>query len=357
MHHLHDLRRRKTNQQLCIKIRINSSFVQNGYDNDSNSDSNSNSNYEQYITLSDLTKEQELKWFSDNDKDIIPEHVHDTDPEFDLRYLGKNAIKLEPHLHTCINLKIALKISTTTMVQLASRSNLAKKEINIRGEIINAGYVGNIIAILQNDSEKAYVIEPNERIAQAIFLPLVKIAQLVSVKNRKELGITARGIQGFGLMNRIDVPVNMMEEEIIGQGEIISTSQTISIPLYSQYMLAIKRREKEQEQIFEAEATLCESGKIGLINLHIPAKSHNHIKILIYNNTENVVEIPKETTLKYLTTEIEDQAPSSIPNFPQLCRYVEITSQTIYRQNKCYLLQPEQLEHINMGNLDPLQQM
>ncbi|KAG9289669.1 hypothetical protein G9A89_014404 [Geosiphon pyriformis] len=40
-----------------------SSSVQNGNDNDNNinSDSNSDSNYEQYIALSDLTKEQELK--------------------------------------------------------------------------------------------------------------------------------------------------------------------------------------------------------------------------------------------------------------------------------------------------------
>ncbi|KAG9293366.1 hypothetical protein G9A89_007612, partial [Geosiphon pyriformis] len=52
--------------------------------------------------------------------------------------------------------------------------------------------------MLQNDSEKAYVIEPNEKIAQAIFLPLVKIAQLVSVGNRKKLKITAKGIQEFG---------------------------------------------------------------------------------------------------------------------------------------------------------------
>ncbi|KAG9299193.1 hypothetical protein G9A89_013841 [Geosiphon pyriformis] len=80
------------------------------------------------------------------------------------------------------------------MVQLASRSSLMKKKINIKGEIIDAGYVGNIIAILQNDSEKAYIIEPNKKIAQVIFLPLVKIAQLVSIGNRKKLGITAKGI-------------------------------------------------------------------------------------------------------------------------------------------------------------------
>ncbi|KAG9303589.1 hypothetical protein G9A89_018485 [Geosiphon pyriformis] len=322
-----------------------SSSVQygNNNNNDSNSDLNPNPDYEQYIALSNLAKKQELKWFSDNNKDIMPECVHDTNARFDLRYPRKEAIQLEPHLRTCIDLKIALEILATTMVQLASRSSLAKKGINIRGGIIDAEYIGNIIAMLQNNSEKTYVIEPNEKIAQAIFLPLVKIAQLVSVKNREELGITAKEIQGFGSIGRIDVLVNMVKEKIIGQKEIILTT--------------IERREKKQEQIFEAEATLCESKKIGLINLHIPAKSHNYIKIPIYNNTGNIVEISEGTTLGYLTTEIKDQAPSNIPDFPQLCGYVDITSQTIYGRNKCYLLQPKQLEQMNMGNLDSLQQM
>ncbi|KAG9290866.1 hypothetical protein G9A89_011016 [Geosiphon pyriformis] len=122
-------------------------------------------------------------------------------------------------------------------------------------------------------------------------------------------------------------------------------------------MLAIERKEKKQEQIFEAEANFCESGDIGLINLYIPAKSYSHIKIPIYNNTGKVINIPEGTTIKYLTTEIEDQPPNLIPDFPQLCGYINITSQTIYEQDKCYLLQPEQLEQINMGNLDPLQHM
>ncbi|KAG9298624.1 hypothetical protein G9A89_012692 [Geosiphon pyriformis] len=128
----------------------------------------------------------------------MPECVHDTNARFDLRYPGKDAIKLEPHLCTCINLKVVLEIPATTMVQLASRSSLAKKRINIKGGIIDAEYVETIIAILQNDSEKTYIIEPNKKITQAIFLPLVKIAQLVLMENRKKLGITARGIQGFG---------------------------------------------------------------------------------------------------------------------------------------------------------------
>ncbi|KAG9297434.1 hypothetical protein G9A89_020835 [Geosiphon pyriformis] len=173
-----------------------SSSVQNG--NKNYNDSNSNLNPEQYIVLPDLTKKQKLKWFSDNNESIMPECAHNTDAKFNLRYSKKDAIKLKPHLHTCIDLKIALEILEITIIQLASRSSLAKKGINIRRKIIDAGYIGNIIAMLQNDLEKTYTIDPNKKIAQAIFLPLMKIAQLVSVGNREKLKITARGIQRFG---------------------------------------------------------------------------------------------------------------------------------------------------------------
>ncbi|KAG9306039.1 hypothetical protein G9A89_020234 [Geosiphon pyriformis] len=281
-------------------------------------DSNFNSNPKTFIALPDLIKEQELKWFSNNSKGIMSEHMHSTDAKFDLRYPEKDAIKLEPHL-----------------------SSLAKRGINIRGGIINTGYVGNIIAMLQNNSEKTYIIEPNKKIAQTIFL--------------QKLGITVRGIQKFGSTSRIEVPVNMAEEKIFGQGEIISTSQVISIPSYDQYMIVIERKMKDKDQIFEAETSFCESEEIGLINLYILAKNHNHIKIPIYNTTGDAITIPERTIIRYISTELENQPPSIIPDFPQLCKYVDITSQTIYRQKECYLLQPEQLEQMNIGNLDPLQ--
>ncbi|KAG9290029.1 hypothetical protein G9A89_010335 [Geosiphon pyriformis] len=286
-----------------------SSSVQCGnkkYSN-SNSNSNSDSNFEQYIALPNLNKKQELKWFSNNNEGIMSECAHDTNAGFNLKYPGKNLIKLEPHSCTCIDLKIALKIPATTIVQLASRSSLVKKKINIKGGIIDAEYMRNIIAMLQNDSKKIYTIDSNEKIAQAIFLFLVKIAKLVSVENREELGITTKKIQGFGSTGRIDVPVNMAEEKIINKEEIISTCQPISIPPYDQYMVVIERKVKDQIQIFETEATLCESEEIGLTNLYIPAKNHNYIKISIYNNTGNIVEISKKTIISYLNTEIKDQ--------------------------------------------------
>ncbi|KAG9300121.1 hypothetical protein G9A89_000861 [Geosiphon pyriformis] len=149
-----------------------SSSVQNGNSNN-NTNSNSDLNPEQYIVLPNFFKEQKLKWFSNNNEGIMPEYVHNTDTEFDLRYPRKNAIKLESYSHTCIDLKIVLKIPAMIMIQLASKNSLTKKGIYIKRGIINAGYIGNIIVMLQNDSEKAYIIKPNEKIAQTIFLPLI----------------------------------------------------------------------------------------------------------------------------------------------------------------------------------------
>ncbi|KAG9283974.1 hypothetical protein G9A89_005481 [Geosiphon pyriformis] len=216
------------------------------YGNNNNNSSNSNLNPEQYIVFSDLTKEQELKWFSDNNKSIMPECVHNTDAEFDLKYPGKEAIRLELYLHICIDLKVALEIPATTMVQLASRNSLVEKKIYIRKRIIDTEYIRNIIAMLQNDLKKTYIIEPNEKIAQTIFLPLVKIVQLVLAENREKLGITAKGIKEFRFMERIDVLVNIAEEEIIDKKKIIFICQPISISPYSQYILIIERKIKNQ---------------------------------------------------------------------------------------------------------------
>ncbi|KAG9288842.1 hypothetical protein G9A89_002843 [Geosiphon pyriformis] len=48
----------------------------------------------------------------------------------------------------------------------------------------------------------------------------------------------------------------------------------------------------------------------------------------------DIIKIPERIIIGYLTTEIEEQLPNTIPDFSQLCRYVNITSQTIYEQKK-----------------------
>ncbi|KAG9289706.1 hypothetical protein G9A89_014441 [Geosiphon pyriformis] len=67
----------------------------NSTDNDNN-DSNSTSNTEQYIMLLNLTIEQELIQFSDNNENIMSEHAHNTDARFEHEYSGQTTIVKNP---------------------------------------------------------------------------------------------------------------------------------------------------------------------------------------------------------------------------------------------------------------------
>ncbi|KAG9287165.1 hypothetical protein G9A89_003013 [Geosiphon pyriformis] len=64
----------------------NTGFSSAQYGNKNNNDLNSNSNPKIFIALSDLSKKQKLKWFSDNNKGIMPECTHNTNVTSD--YLG-----------------------------------------------------------------------------------------------------------------------------------------------------------------------------------------------------------------------------------------------------------------------------
>ncbi|KAG9303346.1 hypothetical protein G9A89_013672 [Geosiphon pyriformis] len=137
----------------------------------------------------------QLKYFNNNGQEIKPKKAHKIDAGYDLRYPGKDTLVLKPKSLTKINLKIALKILPGAMVQIASRSSLASKGINIRGGIINAGYTGDITVMLQNETDKPFKIEHAEKIAQAIYLLLINISGLQLVNQREQLEKSDRRTQ------------------------------------------------------------------------------------------------------------------------------------------------------------------
>ncbi|KAG9285511.1 hypothetical protein G9A89_006499 [Geosiphon pyriformis] len=130
----------------------------------------------------------QLKYFNNNGQGIKPKKAHEIDAEYNLRYPDKDTLVLKPKSLTKINLKIALEISPRVIVQIASRSSLASKEINVREGIINAGYTGDITVILQNKTDKPFKIKHTEKIAQAIYLLLINISGLQLVNQRELLG-------------------------------------------------------------------------------------------------------------------------------------------------------------------------
>ncbi|KAG9285877.1 hypothetical protein G9A89_013302 [Geosiphon pyriformis] len=120
----------------------------------------------------------ELVGFDYEDEGIKPKKAHEIDTGYDLRYPEKETFILQPKSLTKINLKIALEIPPGAMIQIVFQSSLASKKINVKGRIINAGYTGDITVMLQNETDKPFKIEHAEKIAQAIYLPLIHISSL-----------------------------------------------------------------------------------------------------------------------------------------------------------------------------------
>ena len=82
---------------------------------------------------------------------------------------------------------------------LYPRSSISKTPLRLANSvgIIDSGYRGNLIAMLDNRSSKDYHIEKNKKLMQ-ICAPNLEPIRVRLVDTFEELGITERGDGGFG---------------------------------------------------------------------------------------------------------------------------------------------------------------
>ncbi|KAG9299178.1 hypothetical protein G9A89_013826 [Geosiphon pyriformis] len=157
------------------------------------------------------------------------------------------------------------------MVQIASRSSLASKKINIRKGVIDTGYTRDITIILQNETDKPFKIEHAEKIAQAIYLSLINISGLQSVNNREQLGKSERGTQGFGSTGQFTVSVNIALKIQNESHQILQLSQQITISLFKEhYEIYTCSKPTTTQQIFESNEQICLKHEILIPNVYIP---------------------------------------------------------------------------------------
>ncbi|KAG9302394.1 hypothetical protein G9A89_011444 [Geosiphon pyriformis] len=225
---------------------------------------------EKFVAYTDLEQVTDIQYFDNGHLGIIPEKAHPTDAGFDLRYPEDQSTTLPPRSITKIDLKIAVEIPPGIM----------------------------------NNSKKPYTIEFKKKIAQAIFLPLVKIGKFMPVENREELSQTTRGTFGFGSTGK-GIEANFAET-IEEKGEVIKNEWSIMLLPYGKSEIRIKRTIKEKDLIFEPYPKTCQQFLIGLTNLFIPADKAQWIKIPIANTTEEPIYIPEDTIIGYLRTELEN---------------------------------------------------
>ncbi len=103
----------------------------------------------------------------------------------------------KPHETKFIKTGVAMAIPKGLMGLIFARSGLASKRglapANKVG-VVDADYRGEILVALHNHTEIDQTIEPNERIAQMVFVPYVKgLFEVVD-----DLEETVRGAGGFG---------------------------------------------------------------------------------------------------------------------------------------------------------------
>ena len=121
----------------------------------------------------------------------------------DLRALLEEPLTLEPGGRASVPTGIAIGLPSPETVGLVfARSGLAIKHglaLSNGVGVIDSDYTGEIRVGLVNLSDTAYTIQPDERIAQLVVMPVC----LPDILEVEELDQTERGAGGFGSTGKI----------------------------------------------------------------------------------------------------------------------------------------------------------
>ena len=115
----------------------------------------------------------------------------------DLNAFIDNPIKILPNTSALIPTGLSVAIPEDLEIQIRPRSGLAAKSnisvLNTPGTI-DSDYRGELKVILFNHGNKDFTVQNNDRIAQMILMPILKI----DFEEVDELPNTIRGVGGFG---------------------------------------------------------------------------------------------------------------------------------------------------------------
>lgn len=128
---------------------------------------------------------------------IIPTRGSEYAAGYDLSACIETPVTIKPHETVKIGTGLAITPPQRTFGAIFARSGLASKNglrpANCVG-VADEDYTGEYIVALHNDSDEVQTVEPQQRIAQLVFIPYVAPA-LIEVD---ELDNTNRGADSFG---------------------------------------------------------------------------------------------------------------------------------------------------------------
>ncbi len=128
----------------------------------------------------------------------LPRYATSGSAGLDLRACIDEALTVEPGATELVPSGIAIHIEDSSLAAvLLPRSGLGHKHGLVLGNLtglIDSDYQGQVYISCWNRSQKAYEIQPGERIAQMVFLPV----EQVSFDIVEKFADSGRGEGGFG---------------------------------------------------------------------------------------------------------------------------------------------------------------
>jgi dUTP pyrophosphatase len=141
---------------------------------------------------------------------VLDARLHDTPPHYatkgaaglDLRACIEAPLVLRPGDSALVPSGIAIHLSDSGLAALVlPRSGLGHKHGIVLGNLvglIDSDYQGQIMVSLWNRSAETYTLQPMERIAQLVIVPVLQVALNVV----EEFAASERGAGGFGSTGR-----------------------------------------------------------------------------------------------------------------------------------------------------------
>jgi|SRR5690625_138811 len=127
----------------------------------------------------------------------LPQYASDGAAGVDLRAALDEPVTIQPKQRYMVPTGLAIALPSRDWgAFLFPRSGLARSGLTLANSVgvIDADYRGEILCAMVNLGEERITVQPGDRIAQLVFLP-VGVAQFIEVETLDE---TTRGSGGFG---------------------------------------------------------------------------------------------------------------------------------------------------------------
>lgn len=127
-----------------------------------------------------------------NERAKIPTYNKEDDVGMDLYSLDKRTLEQgEPFI---FKLGLACEFEKGYVALIQDRSSMGARGVRVLGGVIDPGYRGEWGVILVNTTENEILINPGDKIAQVLFMPVVR----ADVETSESLSKSDRGTGGFG---------------------------------------------------------------------------------------------------------------------------------------------------------------